>query len=369
MLGKTFITVMSALSLLLPAASFAQGGQQQGQQQPPSQSRQEQQQSQGQSGFGQGQQQQASITADVQVTSQGQLQEDERRALSLAAGRLLKHVHQARQAINQQHKQQAVGHIDKGLMLAQIIERAVPTYQVTARIQADNLTYEDKEQVKQLMVPIYAELEKVTLMGPLMAAKQEAGKNGGGGHKSMPGQPSQSGQPSRPSSVEQPSQSAMTPVVAGVELHHTHIMLDVSAAKEHLQAAKQALNNNKYEAADGALAAVQRGVNFAYVEVDLPLLRARENLMLAKAQVQAGQVQDARMLLEAAAQALETYAQHADKSRASQVQSLQKEIQNYAQQLPQQSQQGQQKNQKNQQAVVEQIDEWWDRIVQLSDQA
>jgi hypothetical protein len=299
----------------------------------------------------------------VQVTSQGELNEEERRALSLAAGRLLKHVHQARQAVNQQQKQQAIGHIDKGLMLVQIIESAVPTYQVTARIQSGNMTYEDKEQVKQLEVPIYAELEKVTLMAPLMAAKQEAAKNDRAAHKSMSGQQSQQSSSEQPS---QPSRSAMTPVVAGVEMRHTHIMLDVSAAKEHLQAAKHALSNDKYEAADGALAAVQRGVGFAYVEVDLPLLRARENLMLAKAQVQAGQVQDARMPIESAAQALERYAPRADKPRAAQVQSLQKEIQNYAQQLSQQPQQGQQKKQ---QAVVEQIDEWWDRIVQLSDQA
>ena len=79
--------------------------------------------------------------------------------------------------------------------------------------------------------------------------------------------------------------------------------------------------------------------------------------MLAKAQVQAGQVQDPRILIESAAQALERFAQHADKARASQVQSLQKEIQNCAQQLPQQSQQGQQKEQRDQQAVVEQIAE------------
>jgi hypothetical protein len=131
----------------------------------------------------------------------------------------------------------------------------------------------------------------------------------------------------------------MTPVAAGVELHHTHIMFDASAAKEHLQAAKRALSNDKNEVADAALVAVQRGVNFAYTEVDLPLLRARENLMLAKSQVQAGQAQEARMTLEAAAHALEQYAQ-----------------------------QGQQTAQKSQQAV-EQINQWWDRIVQLADQA
>ena len=242
MLGKTFFTVISALSLLLPAASFAQGGQQQTQQQTP--------QSQAQPGQGQ---QQARITADVQVTPQGQLSEEERRALSLAAGRLLKHVHQARQAINQQQAQQAMGHIDKGLTLVQIIESAVPTYQVTARIQAGNTVYEEKDQVKQLMVPIYTELEKVTLMAPLMAAKQETSKHGRAHHESM------SGKPSQQSSAEQSSQpfrAAMTPVVTGVELHHTHIMFDVSTAKEHLQAAKRALNNDKYEVADAALVAI-----------------------------------------------------------------------------------------------------------------
>jgi len=298
----------------------------------------------------------------VQVTPQDQLNEEERRALSLAAGRLLKHVHQARQAVEQQQKQAAIRHIDQGLTLVRIIEDAVPTYQVTARIQAGDTTYEDQEQVKQLMVPIYAELEKVTLMAPLMAAKKEAARSGDAAH------PSSSGKQAQPSSAAQPSpssQAAMTPVVPGVEAHSTRIMLDVSAAEEHLQAAKRALNEDRYEAADGALAAVQRGVNFAFVEVDLPLLRARENLMLAKTHMQAGEVQDARMTLEAASQALETYAQRADKSRASQVQGLQQEIENYAQQLPQQ---GQPTRRKSRQAA-EQIDEWWDRIVQLSGQA
>lgn len=251
MLGRTFITVISALSLLVPAASFAQVEQQQSQQQTRSQSRQDQQTQQSRYGPGQGQQQ-ASITSDVQVTSQGELSEEERRSLSLAAGRLLKHVHQARQAIHQQQKQQAMGHIDKGLTLAQIIESAVPIHEVTARIQAGDMTYEDKERVKQLIVPIYTELEKVTLMAPLRAAKQEAAKNGGSARELSPGKPSQQSPSARPS---QPSQPAMTPVVAGVEVHHTHIMLDVSAAKEHLRAAKQALNNDKDEAADGALAA------------------------------------------------------------------------------------------------------------------
>jgi hypothetical protein len=109
-----------------------------------------------------------------------------------------------------------MGHIDKRLTLVQIIESAVQTYQVTARIESGHMTYEEKDQVKQLMVPIYVELEKVTLMVSLMAAKQETAKNGGTTHGSMSGkQPQQS-------SAEQPSRTAMTPVVAGVEAHPEH---------------------------------------------------------------------------------------------------------------------------------------------------
>jgi hypothetical protein len=88
MLGKTFITVMAAFSLLSPAVVFAQGGQQQGRQQMRGQSPQDEQTQQGRSHADQGQEQPAAITADVQVTPQGQLSEAERRALSLAAGRL-----------------------------------------------------------------------------------------------------------------------------------------------------------------------------------------------------------------------------------------------------------------------------------------
>jgi hypothetical protein len=60
MLGKTFFTVISALSLLLPAVSLAQAEQRPGQQQT----------QQSQSRPSQGQQQQAIITADVQVVPQ-----------------------------------------------------------------------------------------------------------------------------------------------------------------------------------------------------------------------------------------------------------------------------------------------------------
>jgi hypothetical protein len=46
----------------------------------------------------------------------------------------------------------------------------VPEYNVTAIIKAEELNYEEKARGKQLLVPIYPELEKVSILAPLIAA-------------------------------------------------------------------------------------------------------------------------------------------------------------------------------------------------------
>ena len=53
----------------------------------------------------------------------------------------------------------------------------MPEYNVTAIIQAEDLNYEEKARVKQLLVPIYPELERVSILAPLMAATQEAARD------------------------------------------------------------------------------------------------------------------------------------------------------------------------------------------------
>jgi hypothetical protein len=90
------------------------------------------------------------------------------------------------------------------------------------------------------------------------------------------------------SSATNDSPSLVGPI-AGVELHHTRVLLKVSMDKEHLETAMRALDNNQLDTADKALASVQRGVMSSYVEVDLPLVCARESLTLAKAPIEAGQ--------------------------------------------------------------------------------
>jgi hypothetical protein len=91
------------------------------------------------------------------------------------------------------------------------------------------------------------------------------------------------------SSTTNDSPSLAGPVVAGAELHHTRVLLKVFMGKEHLEAEKRVLDNNQLDTADKILASVQHGVMSSYVEVDLPPVHTRQNLMLAKAQIEAGQ--------------------------------------------------------------------------------
>jgi len=268
------------------------------------------------------------ITADVQTQPQQQLSGEEKQALSQAAARLLAHVDKARQAIESNDKEQAIQQVNKGLILARIIERTAPVSQVNATIRAGDLVYEDQDTVKMTSIPIYAELGEVSVWAPVEAAKREVAK----------------------------SQAAKVPVVQDVEFQHTAVTLDAMNAKRHLKAAKAALADEKPELADQALAAIQStGVSFTYTEMDLPLIRTRENLTLAKNLVMQQRPEAARIALQEAARALSAYNKHADQSQASQVQELRQRITELSQNV-----------ENNQADAAEQISRLWDKVTQLA---
>jgi len=268
------------------------------------------------------------ITADIQTQPQAELTSEEKQARSQAAGRLLLHVDNARQALENKDKEGALSQINKGLILARIIERTAPVAQVHATIQAGDLVYEDQDTVRMTNVPIYTELGEVSTLAPVEAAKREATK----------------------------SQMAKIPVVQDVELQHTAVTLDAMNAKRHLKAAKAALTEDQPQAADQALAAIQTsGVSFAYTEMDLPLIRARENLTLAKHLVTEQRPEAARAALQEAAQALSAYGKRADAAHTTQVQTLQQQITDLSQNLD-----------ANKEDAAGKISRLWDQVTQLA---
>ena len=100
------------------------------------------------------------ITSDIKIAPKKKLTDNEFRALSEAAGRILTHVHLARRDIRKKDIDAAKGHVEKSLTLVKIIENSAPTYEVVAKIKSGDITYEDKRVVEQLVVPIFAELDQ-----------------------------------------------------------------------------------------------------------------------------------------------------------------------------------------------------------------
>lgn len=186
--------------------------------------------------------------------------------LSAMAASVLEHTRQARAAIGAHDKTGALGHINQALKTANEVQNAA---------EANGMGTKGK-----LMVPIYRELETESVYRPVKHGK---------------GETMTAGRLKRDTSIRE---------VTG---RMTGTSLDVTGAREHLEAARTALNNGDFAVADSALDAVEKGVVTESANFYVPLLRARENLDLARERVLEGKYKDAKMPLLAAAQALANY--------------------------------------------------------------
>lgn len=264
------------------------------------------------------------ITAEVRTKPAAKLSAEESRALSLAAAEILKHVNAARADIGRKDLKAAGAHVDQGLVLVRIVNETVPAFQVETTIKAGQLSYVDKEDSKLPIVPVYNELQRLSVMAPVEAAKKDAQKDAG---------------------------KSGVPVAVDVELIHTRADLNVELAREGLQAAKDNLQKDDAKAADSALAAVQTGVIFGYTRMDLPLEKVRENLMLAKNLVDAGKTKEAKIALGVAGDALAEYEKGAGANRANESKALRGEIQKLSQGI-----------ENGAQGASDQIMGWWDKV-------
>ncbi len=241
------------------------------------------------------------ITSDVSVSSGKSLTPKERRALSYAAIRILKHVHQARVDIRYEDEKDALRHTEKALKLVNIVETALPSYKVATNIKSGDLTYEDEESVKPTLIPIYMELDEVTsLLLPVRRAKLEAADSQSGGTTSV---------------------------------QYTNVMLDVNEAKYQLEQAAALLKKKDTAQANTALKAIQEGVIFEYDEIDVPLLKARWNLIDASRSYARKDYEAAKRSLERAASALEIYKTRVGSQISRRAQALADEIKALADKL------------------------------------
>jgi len=269
------------------------------------------------------------ITSTIDAQPTAKLTEEESKAVSVAAGRILKHVNDARVALEEKKTKAALEHIEKGLTLVRIIEQAVPPVKVKADIQAGDISYHHEEEEQQGIIPIYEELDQVEVVGPATRAKQEKSQTSGEKH-------------SQPSVVS----------YAGIEF--TSLDLDLPLAKRNLGRAKKALEDKKPDDAAMALLDVQtRGVLFSLVEEHLPLREAADNLKLAEYEFKYGQATEAKASLKVASDALKDYEKIAGELRAKDVKKLHLEIDDLSGKLDQQT---------DREGVVKKMASWWDRV-------
>lgn len=265
------------------------------------------------------------ISATIESSPVATMTADEKRALSIAAGRILRHVYDAKVELEEKEQKMAAGEIAKAIELVGIIEAAVPDTETRYRISAGEKTYEDSEIAAPEIVPIYSELDRVSLSAPLQAAS-DAKRD-------------EAGDADEPESVKDE------------KLDFVSMSLEMNTAKSRLAEADAALREGKSGVAKAALLDVLGSVRFSLVTVDLPLERAQDNLMLAKAELESGNKAAARKLLAEAADAIDAYAGNKGQSAVAARNELRDEIKAMTSEV----------NAKPE-SVLAKIENWWDRI-------
>lgn len=280
----------------------------------------------------------------------GAIQQSPRVQRSRAAAGMLNYVQQARQDIAQHNRQAAMNQVNQAIQDLN---------------QAESMQASGATTASANIVPIYQELEQTSVIGPLEAARGSSARQGAAERSGQTGTEQNTmaeatqGQSTESQSTGMAERSGTAPVVKSVEGGYTAVAVDLKMAKDHLLAAKTALQNNQTAQADSALAAVQSGVMLVSVQRDLPLVRARENLALAQQMAQNGNVSAASAPLQAAVNSLEEYQRmnQGTSQNLSQIAQLQQQISSYSSSIQQQD--------PSQASAT--IGNWWNEVSDITD--
>ncbi|HEX3685616.1 MAG TPA: YfdX family protein [Bryobacteraceae bacterium] len=256
--------------------------------------------------------QENATNAQDRTTSSAGNRED----LARVAGKMLEETDEARTAIKNHNLEAARQHVN--------------------RAQADLKKIEARAK-GTTMIPVYQEFVSVSILAPVETEQAARRSNA------------------------QPASTANAHVAAGkkavaheVSGIYTSAFVSTTVAKNSLAAAEAALSKGDLATADAALADVQEGVQIRSDKADMPLEKAREDLVLARSSVRRGKYDEAQAALRSASEALSEYAAaggpHAQGARA-----LQQEIENYAQGV-----------QQNHTGVVAKINSWWNTTADWS---
>jgi hypothetical protein len=265
---------------------------------------------------------------------------EQKRALSAAAALLLTHVDAARKAVGREDRRAALTHLDRALKQSRVLSQSAPRHALTTTLRLGDIRRPGGDQIRGTLVPIYDELRLVSALGPVEAAKRQSIR------------------------VAQPGTA-----VTDVDLQRTRVLLSTEATQAHLGAARAALagkDEPRWEDADAALSAVQSGVIFEFVESAQPLVKASQNLALARARLSArgahgdSDLADAQAALTEAADALDDFARAATGDTAREAGKMVTSLRALADDL--EEIQGQDRPRRRPQSEIAKIDRFWNRV-------
>ena len=286
----------------------------------------------------------ARITRETSVDRSGRaLTANERTRLSRAAALVLRHVENSRKEIRSGNKEAAKTQLGQAMDALKVVENAAPSFQVYEKIQSGEFIYEDRDKIKAKLIPIYTELEESSFIAPIDVARSHGGEK------------DRSGSQSRSRSEQDRTRQGETsgPAVKHAEVEYTVVALDIENAMEHLKAAQQALADNQTQQADAALAAIQAGTVTVRMERDAPLVKARQNLVLARAMLQQNRPDDAKAALRQAADALENYSSRSS-DKQSEIKNVAAEIRQFSANLGE-----------NKDEAANKIENWWNQVADV----
>ncbi|MEO8429411.1 MAG: YfdX family protein [Verrucomicrobiota bacterium] len=281
------------------------------------------------------------ITSKVDVTPPTkQFSGDEWRAISLSAGRVLKHVDQALDALADKQTNTATANIEKGLTLVKIVQGTLPPTIVKTEIKGAGLTYQDEDPIKPAFVPIYREYDQVDVVSSVTAQKQQA-----------------AAPPAKPADAKGAAaapKSALAPQYTYAGFDYTGIKLNLRLAKRDLLLAQDLIKQGDGKAATLALQDIQSsGVIFEFSTTREPLVRAMDNLRLAESELKNKHPDQAKTALAGAVDALKNYEKMASDSRSKEVAKMHNEVDEVAKNIAGQKEE----------TFSKMISGWWDKCL------
>ncbi|HMK34087.1 MAG TPA: hypothetical protein VK463_03395 [Desulfomonilaceae bacterium] len=255
------------------------------------------------------------ISSQVKVSPNVQLTNTQKDSLSLAAEQILQQVKEARSDITYSGGAKALKHVQKGLELVNIINIALPEYDLTTTIKSGNATYRDEKKRKQSVIPVSGELDELFTRFPYT----NTGKQGAEGK-----------QPTGKSEGD-------------ADVRYSRTFLDVRDAEFYLKQAAADLQTKDIAQADTSLATLQDNVIHELDEVDLPLLSAGLSPIEAARMAVHNQYSGAKVFLKEATDRLKMYKSEVGRDAAKTTQGTINEIKKISNVLQEQKESSAQK--------------------------